>query len=218
MVRIKICGITNLTDATVAVNAGADLLGFILYPKSPRYVTPEIVATIVAALRAQARTVPLPLLVGVFVNATPDTVSQVLESTGLDLAQLHGDEPPAHLTALDGRGFKALRPANRDEALAAAEQYWELGPSHGPRLLLDAFAPMAYGGTGQVADWSLAAGLAQRYPGLLLAGGLTPDNVGAAITAVQPWGVDVSSGVEAAPGRKDHWKVRAFVEAALAIR
>jgi len=217
MIQIKICGITNLTDAAVAVAAGADLLGFILYPKSPRYVAPATVAEIVTALRKQAGATPLPRFVGVFVNAAPAEVAQVIDSAGLDFAQLHGDELPAEVARLGGRGFKALRPANHGEALAGAERYWDLGPLPGPRLLIDAFAPHAYGGTGQAADWTTAAELAMRFPGLMLAGGLTPENVGTAIAAVQPWGVDVSSGVEAAPGRKDPLKVRAFIEAALAI-
>lgn len=218
MIRVKICGITNVADAVMAMRAGADFLGFILYPKSPRYVALEEVAAIVTALRRYAGAAPLPGFVGVFVNAAPESVAHVLEITGLDLAQLHGNESPAQVAEVGGRAFKALRPTSQDEALADAERYWDLGPAPGPRLLIDAFAPHAYGGTGQAADWTAAAAVARRYPGLLLAGGLTPDNVGAAIDAVQPWGIDVSSGVEVTPGRKDPMKVRALMEAALAIR
>ena len=210
MTIVKICGTTNLEDALAAVEAGADLLGFILYAKSPRYVAPAMVAEIVAGVRAA---VPAPpRFVGVFVNAPPDEVLAVLAQTGLDLAQLHGDEPAAALAALQGRGFKAVRPTGLDDALALAEAYAALGA--GPDLLIDAYAPHAYGGTGQRADWTAAAAVAQRVPHLLLAGGLTPENVAAAVEAVKPWGVDVASGVEASPGRKDHAKVRAFVAAA----
>ena len=210
MTIVKICGTTNLEDALAAVEAGADLLGFILYPKSPRYVAPAMVAEIVAGVRAA---VPAPpRFVGVFVNAPPDEVLAVLAQTGLDLAQLHGDEPAAALRTLQGRGFKAVRPTGREDALALAEAYTALGA--GPDLLIDAYDPHAYGGTGQRADWTAAAAVAQRVPHLLLAGGLTPENVAAAVEAVKPWGVDVASGVEASPGRKDHAKVRAFVAAA----
>jgi len=210
MTIVKICGTTNLEDALAAVEAGADLLGFILYPKSPRYVTPAVVAEIVAGVRAA---VPAPpRFVGVFVNASPDEVLAVLAQTGLDLAQLHGDEPAAALRVLHGRGFKAVRPTGLEDALALAEAYAALGA--GPDLLIDAYDPHAYGGTGQRADWTAAAAVAQRIPHLLLAGGLTPENVAAAVAAVKPWGVDVASGVEQMPGRKDHAKVQAFVAAA----
>jgi phosphoribosylanthranilate isomerase len=209
MIYVKICGTTNLADARVAVEAGADLLGFILYPKSPRYVPPAAVREMVAALRGQGRT----LLVGVFVNDSPAFVQTVLADTGLDLAQLHGDEEPAACAPLAGRIFKALRPTGLDDALAAADLWAPLAGASGPQVLLDAYDPRAYGGTGQKADWAAAAQVAERFPRTLLAGGLTPKNVRDAVAAVRPWGVDVASGVEAAPGRKDHAKVRAFVRA-----
>jgi phosphoribosylanthranilate isomerase len=218
MTQVKICGLTHLADAEAAVQAGADLLGFICYPPSPRYLSPSAIAAILAGLRPlldevtqnQGRRVRT---VGVFVDETPATVAQVLATTGLDLAQLHGGEPPAALAALGGRGFKALRPTHRLEAEAEAEWYAELGPADGPDLLVDAFHPQAYGGTGRRADWETAAVLAARYR-LLLAGGLNPANVAAAVARVRPWGVDVSSGVESAPGRKDHAALAAFIAAA----
>ena len=209
-VKVKICGTTSLVDAQVAVDAGADLLGFILYPQSPRYVTPATVREIVAALRRGAAS---PMLVGVFVNESPDFVAAVLDETGLDVAQLHGDEAVAAFAPLAGRVFKALRPTNLDDALAVAAAWTPLAGPRGPHLLVDAYDPRAYGGTGQRADWTLATQVVQRYPRTLLAGGLTPENAADAVRAVQPWGVDVASGVEAAPGRKDHDKVRAFVRA-----
>ncbi len=208
-VRVKICGITNLEDAQAAARAGADLLGFIFYPPSPRYVTPAQAREIASGLR-DSIVGPLPRLVGVFVDEPLEKVTAVLEEATLDYAQLHGGEPPVLLERLAGRAFKALRPSSREEALADAEWYAELGLAEGPQLLLDAYDPQAYGGTGRKADWDVAQELARRYR-LLLAGGLTPANVARAVATVAPWGVDVSSGVELAPGRKDHAAVRAFV-------
>lgn len=212
MTIVKICGTTTLEDALIAAEAGADLLGFILYPKSPRYVAPDEVAKIVAGVRA-AFDAP-PRFVGVFVNEAAPQVLAILETTGLDLAQLHGDEPMSTLLALARRSFKAVRPTGLDHALALAEEYAPIGASAGPDLLIDAHNPAAYGGTGQRADWGAAAAVARRVERLLLAGGLTPDNVAEAVRVVKPWGVDVASGVELTPGRKDHDKVRAFVAAA----
>ncbi|MCS6843510.1 MAG: phosphoribosylanthranilate isomerase [Caldilineales bacterium] len=230
--RVKICGLTNLEDALAAAEAGADLLGFIFYERSPRYVPPAQVAAIVAALRARldrpsvsASLFPLPddrspftvhrlpTFVGVFVNPTLEQVLNTLDACGLDLAQLHGEEPPELLAALAGRAYKALRPATPDEGEVTAPRYAALGPAEGPDLLVDAYHPTLRGGTGQVGDWALASGLARRHR-LLLAGGLTPENVAAAIAQVRPWGVDVAGGVEAAAGRKDHDRLRAFVAAA----
>ncbi|WP_141610152.1 phosphoribosylanthranilate isomerase [Litorilinea aerophila] len=210
-IHVKICGITNLADARVAMEAGADLLGFIFYPKSPRYVEPEEAAHIVAGLRQEHDAARLPRFVGVFVNEPMGRVAALLAEIGLDYAQLHGDETPEQVASLPGHGFKALRPADNRQAEAEAARFASLGPADGPRYLLDAYDPAAYGGTGRRADWQVAASLARRYPGLLLAGGLTPANVATAVQAVAPWGVDVSSGVEAAPGRKDHDAVRAFI-------
>jgi phosphoribosylanthranilate isomerase len=212
-VRVKICGITNAEDALVAAEAGADYLGFILYSRSQRYVDAETVREIVAAVRAGGYA-DLQC-VGVFVNSTTDEIAEIMDAAALDWAQLHGDEPPAALAALAGRAFKALRPATLNEALATAELY-AAPPDQRPGLLIDAYHPQHYGGTGQAGDWALAAAVAARHPGVLLAGGLTPDNVAAASAAVHPWGVDVSSGVERSPGRKDHNLVRRFLAAARA--
>jgi phosphoribosylanthranilate isomerase len=223
-VKVKICGLTSLADASVAVNAGADLLGFIFFPKSLRYVTPEGVRNILNALEPGRAVV---LTVGVFVNETPDTVAQVIDFCGLDVAQLHGEEPPGQLgledgspgqgpSPLRGRAFKALRPRSLQEGLALTQRY--ALPTHlrqGGRLpafLVDAYHPDLRGGTGEVGDWRLAAALANRHP-LLLAGGLNPGNVAQAVQSVQPWGVDVSSGVESSPGQKDHAALHAFVSA-----
>lgn len=205
-VKVKICGITNLADAQVAVDAGADFLGFNLYAKSPRYIAPEQIAEILTslALPSDVQTV------GIFVNTPVDDVITILDQTGLDLAQLHGDETEGALATLAGRGFKALRPTD-SVAAKQASVFTSYPQASAPQILIDAYHPSGYGGTGHQADWSLAASIAQSTPRLLLAGGLTAANIQSAIEAVTPWGVDVSSGVETAPGRKDHKQVRAFI-------
>lgn len=210
---VKICGITNLADAEAAVEAGADFLGFIFYAKSPRYVTSEIVQPILAALGSAAPTTRRPRTVGVFVNTPVAQVRVILDHTGLDYAQLHGDEQPHDLAALDGRGFKVLRPASLAAALDRTADFVAYPQTDAPQLLVDAYSAQSYGGSGQRADWETAATLARRYPRLMLAGGLDPKNVADALAAVRPWAVDLSSGVEAAPGRKDHAKLRAFMDA-----
>jgi phosphoribosylanthranilate isomerase len=206
--QVKICGITRLADALAALEAGADLLGFNFYSKSPRFLSLAACAAISGELRRRASPA---LLVGVFVNPSQAEVELALERCGLDLAQLSGDEPAELVRALGGRAFKALRPASAQELDQALLDY----PARAlpPALLLDANRPGAYGGTGQAADWDLAAEAARRVP-VLLAGGLTPLNVAEAIRRVQPWGVDVASGVESAPGRKDGQKMAEFVRAA----
>ena len=230
-VQVKICGLTNLADAQAAVDAGATLLGFIFYEESPRFVTIATVADIVAKLRGPSpnHQSPIhsathrdlvtrsPLLVGVFVNPSLEQVGTTMDTCALDLAQLHGEESPELLALLHRRGYKALRPRTQAEAESQAKRYVKYGPGCGPQLLVDAYHPAARGGTGQMGDWTLAARLARSYR-LLLAGGLTPANVAAAVAQVHPWGVDVSSGVEAAPGRKDHAAIHAFVAAATEAR
>jgi phosphoribosylanthranilate isomerase len=206
--HIKICGLTNLDDALAAVDAGADYLGFNFWPKSPRYLTPEACVQIQAGLRRRGAAVTT---VGVFVNTPAAEVAAVMQACGLDLAQLHGDERPEHLTPLWGKAFKVVR---NPAAVTGAEleALTVFSPSQ-PAFLVDAPAPNLYGGSGQLADWQAAAALAARYP-IFLAGGLNPANVAAAVEQVKPWGVDVASGVESAPGQKDHAKIRAFVAAA----
>lgn len=225
MITVKICGITSLDDARVAAEAGADLLGFICYAKSPRFVEPATIRAIVRGIRAEAaarrqasgelrRSPRVPRFVGVFVNAPVSDVRRVMETCGLDYVQLHGDEPVDDIPALGGRAYKALRIATSNRAETDAALFAPLVRHHGPHLLVDAWSPDAYGGTGLRADWEQAARLAHRWRHLILAGGLTPENVPSAIRAVRPWGVDVSSGVEFEPGRKDPEAVRAFILAA----
>ena len=213
MTRVKICGITNTEDALCAAEAGADFLGFILYPGSPRYVSVDVVASITQVLRA-AFGVNAPRCVGVFVDVSVDAVREAIARSGLDLAQLHGNESPDVITALRACVFKAIRPRTLDEAAAAYRSYGSAVPQlpDHPQLLVDAYHPHYAGGTGEHADVTVARWLAQQCP-ILLAGGLTPDNVADAIASVRPWGVDVSSGVEATKGRKDHGRIRAFVQA-----
>ncbi len=206
MTIVKICGLTTLEDALAAVESGADMLGFNFYPKSPRYITPQACASIA---REVLRVAPTVTLVGVFVNASANEIAAILETCGLHLAQLCGDEPPAILRALGERAFKVLRPPNR--AALEAELLRYPARSVPPAYLFDAHISGQYGGTGREADWSLARVVARWTP-ILLAGGLTPDNVAAAMEQVCPWGVDVASGVESTPGRKDRKKMLAFVQ------
>jgi phosphoribosylanthranilate isomerase len=202
-VKIKICGLTNPEDAAAAVDAGADAVGFVFHKKSPRCAEAAVVRAIVKVLP------PFVLPVGVFVNEEAKVVRDVMDSCGLVLAQLHGDETAAYCETLGRPVLKAIRLKDRRSFLALAEFQGRAGVRG---FLLDAFSLDAYGGTGQVADWSAAAEAAAAAS-ILLAGGLTPENVAEAIRQVRPYGVDVSSGVEASPGKKHHEKMRAFVQA-----
>lgn len=218
-VQVKICGLTNLADAMQATDAGADFLGFIFYPPSKRATTPAVVRQIVAELRQRPH---CPTLVGVFVNESGPTVADLLDECDLDLAQLHGEEVPFLIndprSILYGRCYKALRPQTMAEAEIEAEWFIAEAPKVRPTLLIDAYHPHLYGGTGDLSDWEIGRQLAQTTSGLMLAGGLTPANVWQAVREVQPFGVDVASGVEASPGRKDHTAVREFIAAAKEVR
>ena len=217
MVKVKICGITNLADAEAAVAAGADYLGFIFYPPSKRAANEDDVREIVRLLRSGKR---CPLLVGVFVDESGEKMAEVLDHCDLDLAQLSGEAVPGLIgderSPVYGRAFKSLRPTSLPEAEADVE--WYLAPQRQfpgqPSLLIDTYHPTLRGGTGETGDWSLSAGLAKKVRRLMLAGGLTADNVAEAVRQVQPYAVDVASGVEAAPGKKDQALVRAFIEKA----
>lgn len=204
MVRVKICGITNAEDARIAVESEADALGFVLYRKSPRFVEPAVVKSIVAGLP------PFVLPIGVFVNEEPERVRALLDDCGLALAQLHGDESALYCQQLGRPVLKALRLKDRGTFLALAEFQ---GRANVRGFLIDTFSDQAYGGTGKTVDWTLAREAARSTP-VILAGGLTPVNVAEAIVRVRPYGVDVSSGVEQSPGKKDPDKVKAFVHAA----
>lgn len=206
--KIKICGITKLEDALAAINAGADMLGFNFYPRSKRYISIETCADIQQGIKERGADV---ISVGVFVNASYETILETLEACSLDLAQLHGDELPELLAKLGERAFKAIRPQSVGEALDALEKYPQR--VHAPTLLVDAYHPSVYGGSGTKGDWSLARELATQKS-ILLAGGLTPENVEDAVRQINPWGVDVASGVEVGPGSKSEALMRRFCEAA----
>jgi len=201
MIKIKICGIKTLKDALAAIDAGANYLGFNFYSAGVRFVEPGACAQITSALKKDH---PEIKLVGVFVNSSLDEIRTIMQTCSLDLAQLHGDETPEMLNQLSPRAFKAFRGIPDHVEIYAR--------SKAPVFLVDASVKEMYGGSGVTADWSAAAELAKKYP-LLLAGGLTPENVGEAVRRVKPWGVDVASGVESAPGEKDAAKMPAFVRA-----
>lgn len=201
MLKVKICGITNLDDALAAVKMGADALGFVL-TKSPRQVSPQTARDIIAVLP------PGVAKVGVFLNQPVDEVRELREFCGLDMVQLHGEESEVEAAALEPGVIKAFKIGNGQAPSSKAYP--------GCWLLLDTYHPEMPGGTGQTFDWSLARGLA-RQRDIFLAGGLHPGNVGQAIKEVNPYAVDVSSGVEMEPGRKDHGKIASFIAAAKSL-
>jgi phosphoribosylanthranilate isomerase len=201
MVRIKICGITNLEDALLAAELGADALGFIFYPQSPRYVAPETAREIIAQLP------PFVAAVGVFVDEAAAVVEGLAVRAGLDWVQLHGQESPDYCRNLGRKVIKAFRIQDEDSLRL-------LGDYRGAAqaLLLDTYKKGQVGGTGEVFDWHLAR-KAKQYGALILAGGLNPGNVAMAIATALPAAVDAASGTEAAPGKKDPAKLRAFIKA-----
>lgn len=211
-VKVKICGITNLADALVAAAAGADYLGFIFYPPSKRTTDPATVKSIVLEMRQRPY---CPVLVGVFVNETAAYIDQILRECNLDLAQLHGQETPFMVndpqSILYGRAYKALRPQSLGEAEAEAEWFIAESPQVRPTLLMDSYHPTLVGGTGEISNWAIGKQMVKMTSGFMLSGGLTAANVVQAVREVQPYAVDVASGVEAAPGRKDHAAVREFI-------
>jgi phosphoribosylanthranilate isomerase len=196
MVRVKICGLTNLDDALAAARLGADALGFV-FADSPRRVEPEAVRRIVRQLP------PLVTTVGVFADQPADEVLRIVDHCGLDLIQLHGRETEAQAERFGRRVIKAVPVENGREP--AADAY------PGCLLLLDSFSPVARGGTGRTFDWNLAREVAKKRP-VILAGGLSPDNVGRAIDLVQPDAVDVCSGVEIFKGKKNHDRMASFID------
>ncbi len=200
MVQIKICGITNVEDALAAAEAGADALGFVFHPASPRCVTPAQAQAIIGSLPASVCTA------GVFVNLPAAEVLRIAEMCGLDFIQLHGSESREYCLALPReRLIKALSFRNEEEFAVAADY-----PVRA--FLVDAHDPVRFGGTGKTCDWNLARKAADRYP-LILAGGLRAGNIAAALDTVRPLAVDVSSGVESSPGKKDHEELRSLIAA-----
>jgi phosphoribosylanthranilate isomerase len=197
-VRVKICGITRTADALAAIAAGADALGFMFYPPSPRHLEFDAARAIIAALP------PLVARVGVFVNPTEAFVRQAI-AAGVDTLQFHGEETPEFCGRFGLKTIKAFRVRNAD-SLAECPHHPESA------WLLDSFVPGQPGGTGACFNWELAKTASQAHT-VILAGGLTPQNVAEAVRQVHPYAVDVSSGVEATPGQKDPAKIRAFIDA-----
>lgn len=203
----------------IAAKAGADYLGFIFYPPSPRAVNRATAYSIITHLRQNL--IEPPLMVGVFVNETAESIANTLDQCCLDLAQLSGDELPSLIgdsqSPIYGRAYKAIRPASVDEAEAEAQRYMiprqkaEGKMQKRPSLLVDTFHPTLRGGTGLTLEWGLVRQLIASTPGIMLAGGLRPNNVAAAVTQLKPFAVDVASGVESHPGKKDHDQVRDFI-------
>ena len=198
--RIKICGITSIADGIAAAEAGADMIGLMFYERSPRNIS---IATATEISRSLS---PFIVKVGVFVNPTEDAVLRAIGECGVTLLQFHGEETPEFCTQFGVMNMKAFRV--RDAAsLDALPNY----PTDA--YLLDAYSPDAHGGTGAKFNWDLAIEAKKHGKPIFLAGGLTAENVAEAVRKVEPFGVDVSSGVESAPGKKDHAKVRAFIQA-----
>lgn len=220
MVHVKICGMTTYEDALVAAQAGADMLGFNFYKPSPRYITPEAAQLICDKLR-ETLGHQCPILVGLFVNDVVGHISTVMDKVGLKVVQLSGDESDDLVRELRGVAYKAIRPMNLAQALDDVNYFKPHFPAneHIPSILLDTYHPKLYGGTGEQASIEVALAVKAEVPRMMLAGGLTPENVAGRIEAIQPWGVDVASGVEVEgqPGVKDAEKVAAFIRAAKAI-
>jgi phosphoribosylanthranilate isomerase len=200
MIRVKICGLTNLDDAMASAELGADAVGFVMYPKSPRCVKP------VRAKRIIAELPPYVTAVGVFANQEFQEVEEIMVECGFDLAQLQGDEPPEFCQRLGSRVVKAIRVKDAGSLKQMSEYSVRA-------FLLDTYREDQFGGTGERFDWDLAV-QARQYGRIILAGGLTPDNVQEAVAKIQPYGVDVSSGVERQPGKKDHTKIEKFIKQA----
>lgn len=197
-VRIKFCGITNVDDALAAVALGVDALGFVFHAPSPRHVGPAAAAAIIQRLP------PLVCKVGLFVNAPMATVRETIAQTGIDVVQFHGDESPEVCRDAPRAWIKAIRVQAHTDIGAATRAY-----TGAAAILLDAWDKTVYGGSGQTFDWdAVPAGLNRP---LILAGGLTPDNVAEAIRRTRPFAVDVSGGIETVKGRKDHEKMKRFV-------
>jgi len=203
-VKVKICGITNAPDAVAAVAAGADALGFMFYERSPRHVSIRQAAEIIRELP------PFVMRVGVFVDAEEDTVMRAIGDCNLTMLQFHGQESPEYCTQFGLMNMKAFRMRDAD-SLSALQNY----PTDA--WLLDAFVADKLGGTGEKFNWELAIEAKKLGRPIFLAGGLTPSNIAEAVRTVQPFAVDVSSGVEASAGKKDHVKVRDFISAAKSV-
>lgn len=217
MTKVKICGIKTYEDAMAAASAGADMIGMNFYKKSPRYLSPEDAVILASRLRAEMGA-QMPILVGLFVNEIVGRISITMDQVGFSAVQLSGDESVELLRELHGTAYKAIRPRTAAEALDDVQYFAPGEPKNErlPSLLVDAYHPTLYGGSGRQTSIEVALVVKEKTARLMLAGGLTPENVGEVVQAVQPWAVDVASGVEieGQPGKKDAGKMRAFVQAA----
>jgi len=187
------------------------MLGFNFYPPSSRFITPETCANIISSLITRHASL---ITVGIFVNESPKSIRTIMENCNLDLVQLCGDESAEDFVSLDGRAFKAIRPQSITDADILLKKY---ARGEAPTLLVDSHVTGVYGGTGETGDWAVARHLAEQAP-ILLAGGLNPENVATAVRAVNPWGVDVASGVESSPGVKHTSKISVFCSAAKSVK
>lgn len=203
-IRLKMCGITRLEDARYCAAKGANYLGFIQYPESPRYIEPTSAAKIIEWVYG-------PAPVGVFVNATADHVNRAADEAGFEIVQLHGEEPAFEVASIERAVIKALRvhPETTEDALRRQFQEYEDVVDY---FLLDTFSRRQMGGTGKVFDWSIARSVASEYE-TFLAGGINASNVAEAVRVTRPFAIDVSSSVETAPGSKDFEKIDAFIDA-----
>lgn len=204
--RVKICGITSIEDALDAIRSGADQLGFNFYEKSPRFIDPSLAKSIIEKLEGRV------LTIGVFVNDSVDRILEIAKSTSLDAIQLHGDEDPLFVRALHNKTkLKIIKAVSKESELKIGN----LLDYSSHAILIDGWSAGSYGGSGKRSNWNIAKDICEFMPTYIyLAGGLTPENVAEAVKTVKPYAVDVASGVESSPGKKDHAKVAAFIKAA----
>jgi len=205
MVKVKICGITNLDDAMAAADFGADALGFVFFKKSPRYISPANAKKIIKKLP------PFISTAGVFVNEDKNTIRKTVSLAGINIIQLHGEEPPAACRFPEHLVIKAIRVKSINN-LEIISKYRDKVSA----FLLDTYTPEGFGGTGQIFNWDIAVE-AKKLGRVILAGGLSPENIEKAVRLAHPYAVDVSSGVEAEKGRKDHLKMKLFIERAKSV-
>ncbi|MFW6255190.1 MAG: phosphoribosylanthranilate isomerase [Candidatus Sumerlaeota bacterium] len=198
--RVKICGITTIEDGLAAARLGIDYLGFVFFPPSPRYVEPEQAGRIVRAIREEMGDAA-PCMMGVYVNLEPEAVADIRKTAGLDGSQICGNEPPEWMARIEPERFRAV----------SIETLDRIGSYDCEAYICDAHDPKRYGGTGKAYDYAVLAPFIPKHR-IMLAGGLTADTVGAVVAELKPWGVDVSSALEASPGRKDTARMAAFVE------
>ena len=204
MVKVKICGITNLEDAQAAAEAGADALGFVFYPDSPRFIDPGNARAIIAKLPVFITSV------GVFVDESEELIRRIIREGGIQILQFHGSESPVLCTRFREKVIKAIR--IKDEESISEMQMYDVDT-----FLLDTYLDCAKGGTGKTFNWKYAE-MAKENGRIILSGGLNPSNIGDAVRKLKPYGVDVSSGVEISPGKKDHVKIREFVREAKKVK